>query len=305
MTLLALFVGLIIERFITQLLHLRELRWLDGYFDWGFQHFQISSRPDGKPLTLLTLLFCLLPVLPVAILATWFDRLPLNLPYVLFAILVLIFSLGPRDLKEEVDDYVAAIERGDREKAGRIAKEILEDDAASRPGPLRERLEEAILVQSNNRLFGVIFWFMVLGPAGAWLFRVSDLMRRRAVFEAERLCPIDGQGRTYLAATRLLHAVLSWLPARITALLFPLAGSFDEAMAGWREFYASAKGEILLMNDHVLVCVGKGALRSLLAGAPEGNPETWAVRVTIRLVIRTLIVWLVVLSLMTLLGWAT
>ncbi len=303
MTLLALFLGLIIERFVTHLLHLRELRWLDGYFDWGFQHLQIPSRPDGRPLTLLTLIFCLLPVLPVAMLASWFSGLLLSLPYLLFAIVVLLFSLGPRDLKEEVDDYVAAVERGDREEAGLIARSILEDDAASRPGPLRERLEEAILVQSNNRLFGVIFWFMVLGPAGAWLFRVSDLMRRRAVFEAERLCPIDGQGETWLAATRLLHAILSWLPARITALLFPLAGSFDEAMAGWREFYASAKGEILLMNDHVLVCVGKGALRSLLAGAPEGNPETWTARATIRLVIRTLIVWLVALSIFTVLGW--
>jgi membrane protein required for beta-lactamase induction len=52
----------------------------------------------------------------------------------------------------------------------------------------------------------------------------------------------------------------------------------------------------------VLVCVGKGALRSLLAGTPEGNPETWTARATIRLVMRTLVVWLVLLSLLTLLG---
>jgi AmpE protein len=302
MTLLALFLGLIIERFVTHLLHWREPRWLDGYFDWGFQHFELPARPDGKPATLLTLAFCLLPVLPVAILAALFADVLLSLPYLLLAVFVLIFSLGPRDLKEEVDDYCAAVDRGDTEEAQRAAKAILEDDAVSRPGPAREQLEEAILVQSNNRLFGVIFWFMVLGPAGAWLFRVSDLLRRRAVFESERLCPIDGQGRTYLAATRQLHAVLSWLPARITALLFPLAGSFDEAVAGWREFYASASGEFLLMNDHVLVCVGKGALRSLLAGTPEGNPETWTARATIRLVMRTLVVWLVLLSLLTLLG---
>lgn len=302
MTLLALFLGLIIERLVTRLLHLREPRWLDGYFDWGFRHFQIPSQPGGKPFTVLTLVFCLLPVVPVAILAAAFNGVLLSLPYLVFATFVLIFSLGPRDLKDEVDDYCAAVDRGDTEEAKRLAKAILEDDAASRPGPAREQLEEAILTQSNNRLFGVIFWFMVLGPAGAWLFRVSDLMRRRAVFESERLCPIDGQGRSYLIATRRLHAILSWLPARITALLFPLAGSFDEAMAGWREFYASAKGEILLMNDHVLVCVGKGALRSLLAGTPEGNPDTWAARATLRLVMRTLVVWLVLMSVMTLLG---
>ena len=35
-------------------------------------------------------------------------------------------------------------------------------------------------------MFGVILWFMLLGPTGAWLFRVTDLMRRRAVFEGAR-----------------------------------------------------------------------------------------------------------------------
>jgi AmpE protein len=303
MTLLALFLGLIIERLVTHLLHLREPRWLDGYFDWGFRHFQVPSRPDGKPLTAITLLFCLLPVVPVALLAALFDNVLFSLPYLAFAIFVLIVSLGPRDLKDEVDDYCAAVDRGDADEARRLAKALLEDDAASRPGPAREQLEEAILTQSNNRLFGVIFWFMVLGPAGAWLFRVSDLLRRRAVFESERLCPIDGQGRTYLVATRRLHAILSWVPARVTALLFPLAGSFDDALVGWREFYSMAREEVLLMNDHVLVCVGKGALRPLLAGPPEGNPETWTARATLRLVTRTLVVWLVLMSLMTLLGW--
>ncbi len=303
MTLIALLLGLIIERLITHLLHLREPRWLDSYFDWGFRHFQIPSQPGGRPLTVLTMIFCLLPVVPVAILGGLFSDSLLGLPYLLFAIVVLIISLGPRDLKEEVDDYCTALERGDIAEAARISKALLEDDAASRPGPAREALEEAILVQSNNRIFGVIFWFTLLGPAGAWLFRVSDLMRRRAVFESERLCPIDGQGKAYLEATRTLHAILAWLPARITALLFPLAGSFDEAMAGWRQFYATAKGEILLMNDHVLVCVGKGALHSLLSGTPEGDPDIWTARATLRLVMRTLVIWLVLLSVLTLLGW--
>lgn len=80
------------------------------------------------------------------------------------------------------------------------------------------------------------------------------------------------------------------------------AGSFDEAMAGWREFYATARGEVLLMNDHVLVCVGKGALKPVLSAPPEGNADIWTAQATIRLVMRTLLIWLVVLSVLTLLG---
>ena len=45
---------------------------------------------------------------------------------------VLILSFGPRDLCDELDDYVAALERVDREGAGRRAMALLEVDAAGR-----------------------------------------------------------------------------------------------------------------------------------------------------------------------------
>ena len=35
MSLLALLFALVCERGLTQLLHLREWRWLDAYFDWA------------------------------------------------------------------------------------------------------------------------------------------------------------------------------------------------------------------------------------------------------------------------------
>ena len=38
-------------------------------------------------------------------------------------------------------------------------------------------MERAIYVQANNRIFGVVFWFLVLGPTGAWAFRVLDLLQ--------------------------------------------------------------------------------------------------------------------------------
>ena len=51
-------------------------------------------------------------------------------------------------------------------------------------------------------------------------------MRRRAVYRDP-----GGQVR---AAARLLHGVLAWLPARLMAAAFALAGSFEGAVAGWR-----------------------------------------------------------------------
>lgn len=297
MNLLALLLGLAFERLLTSLLHLREPRWFDGYFDWGLKHV----RGGGGWLSALeTLVFCLLPVIPVALVAATFGSRLLGLPYLAFATLVLIFSLGPRDLAAEVEDYCAAVEQGDEEEAARRASVLLEDDASGRPGPPRQALEEAVLAQSNNRIFGVIFWFMVVGPAGAWLFRVSDLLRRRAVFESHRRGLDDADQLAYIRTAQWVFRVLAWVPARITALFFPLAGSFDDAVTGWREYLARASEQFFETSDQILVYVGRGALR--LEGAAAAS-DVASVRAALRLVQRTLVIWLVLLSSLTLAGW--
>ncbi len=183
MSVLALLLALLLERGLTQLFHLRELRWLDGYFDRAARVF---GGGTGVLKLAGALLALLLPVLPVAVIEWLLGSRAHGLPQFGLAVIVLLFSFGPRDLREEVDDYVAALERGDRDAAAGRATELLEADAASRGAGVREAVEDAVFVQANNRIFGVIFWFVLLGAAGAWLFRVSDLMRRRAAFEASR-----------------------------------------------------------------------------------------------------------------------
>src|SRR5210317_309406 len=183
MNIWALALGLVCERFLTRILHLRELRWFDRYFDWALGRI---SNFSGVPALLATAVLCAVLVVPViAIVVIFGDHLH-HVPYVLFAAFVLIFSLGPRDLGRELDEYLSAIEADDAEGISRRAKELMESDAGSGVDH-QSSVEEAIFVQANNRLFGVIFWFLVAGPAGAWFFRVIDLMRRRARFESERL----------------------------------------------------------------------------------------------------------------------
>jgi membrane protein required for beta-lactamase induction len=298
--LLALLLGLAIERLVTSLMHLREPRWFDAYFDWSLAH---AGAPRSGLIALAAVSYCLLPVLPVALVAALFGDRMFGLPYLVFATLVLMFSLGPRDLKDEVDDYCAAVERGDRDEAVRRATALLEDDASRHVGPIREALEEAVLVQSNHRIFGVIFWFMVLGPTGAWLFRVSDLMRRRAVFESRRAGNLAAGQSAFVRATQGVHRLLAWLPARVTALLFPLAGSFEDAVSGWREYLSRASEQILDASDQILVYVGMGALRSVSAPTAAADSDALVVNSAMRLVQRTLLLWLVVLAAFTLVGW--
>jgi membrane protein required for beta-lactamase induction len=292
---LALLLALLLERGLTQLFHLREPRWLDGYFD------RVAGVLGGNAGALKlagVLLALLLPVLPVAVLQWFMGSYLYGLPQLGLAVIVLLFSLGPRDLRDEVDDYVAALDRGDHDAAARLAKELLEADAASRGAGVREAVEDAVFVQANNRIFGVVFWFVLLGATGAWLFRVSDLMRRRAAFEAAR----RGGEATASAAPTLLHGLLAWLPARLAALGYALAGGFEDAIGNWRIAVDQAAGSLLDRSEDLLARVGRGSLAPSLAGLPAESLDAATARGAWRIVSRTGWIWLSAIALLVLAG---
>ena len=299
MSLLALLLALIVERGLTHLFHLREPRWLDRYFDWAARVPGGSSRELRIAAAVVVLL---LPVVPVALLDRALGGHLLGLPQLAFAVLVLLLSFGPRDLNDEVDDYVAALERGDRDEADRRAKELLEADAAGRGSVLREAVEEAIFVQANNRIFGVIFWFMVLGPAGAWLFRVSDLMRRRSAFEAARR---GAEAPSFGGALAVLHGLLAWVPARLAAGTYALAGSFEDAVGNWRKAVDRAAESLLDRSEGLLARVGKASLQPSLVGLPPEVLDAATARGAWRIVSRSTWTWLAVIAALVLAGSVT
>jgi membrane protein required for beta-lactamase induction len=298
MNLVALLFALVCERGMTHLLHLREWRWLDPYFDYADR--ALGGR-KGPGVTVAAVLLIALPVLPVALVSDWLDPHWLGLLEFAFAVLVLLFSFGPRDLKDEVDDYVAALERHDRDEALRGGKELLESSPTTFGAGAREAIEEAIFVQANNRIFGVVFWFLVLGPAGAWTYRVSDMLRRRAAFESARQGLARMRGDLGSALTNI-HGVLAWAPARLGALAYALAGSFEDGIGNWRAAVDRAATGVLDRAENLLARVGKGSLQPSLADVPGDQLDVATARGAWRIVSRSLWIWLAVVALLVLVG---
>ncbi|MCX7053969.1 MAG: regulatory signaling modulator protein AmpE [Proteobacteria bacterium] len=302
MSLLALLFALVCERGLTHLLHLREWRWLDPYFD---RADSAMAGQTGLPAVLVAIGLIALPVLPVLLVAHWLDPQLLGLLQFAFAVFVLLFAFGPRDLQDEVDDYAAALERHDRDEALRRGKELLESSPTLLGLGVREAVEEAVFIQANNRIFGVIFWFMVLGAGGAWLYRVSDMLRRRAAFEAARQGVPRIRGDLGSVLT-FVHGVLSWLPARLTALAYALAGSFEDAVGNWRsavDRVGPATG-VLDRTEDLLARVGKGSLQPSLAAVNPDTLDVTTARGAWRIVQRALWIWVAVIALLVITGAA-
>lgn len=309
MNLIALLIGLIIERLATQLFHLRRLRWLDRIIDAGFhQAARLGTWPALVPVIVLAALLAL-PVL--AVILALGDALG-GFPYMVLAIVVLFFSLGPKDIGEDVDDYCSALEAGDEERIRQTAKAIVESEVPEEPLARIHRVEEAVFVQANNRLFAVVFWFVAfsvvfwfagLGPLGAWMYRVTDLIRRRAVFNTSRE---DEPGATALEtrdAALQLHGWFAWIPARLTAIGYAVAGHFDAGLAAWRAPTEESGAALHQHNEYLLARVGTSAL-ALSDNEDEDLAERGIRGATAatRLVFRLLLIWAVIIAAMTLYG---
>lgn len=295
MTLIALLLALVVERGLSHLLHWREPHWFDHYYPWVEKRLNFGYGLSASACTLLALL---IPVLPVGIAATLLHDELRGIFWIVFAAVVLVFSFGPGDLEDEVDAYCAAEARGAAEEARAVAEVLLEHDAAQRWEQRASAVEDAVLVQANNRVFGVLLWFVMLGPAGAWAFRVSDLLRRAAIARLPGGASDASPARAAARTLQQIHGLLAWLPARLLAASYLVAGTFEDASAGWRAFRADMPRHFFDANDKLLVHVGRGAI-GLHEGGTPGAPAMAAMRMARR----AFVLWLTLVSIMTLLAW--
>lgn len=217
MTLIATLLALLGERLLARFYVRGEPALIDRYV--RLLRSLLPARPFWESAFALALVWGL----PVLLVAWLQNRLAYPLEAVLFSGLILLLCLGPRDLADEVHRLLDARERGDGEGAERILRRLQrspEDDTSPRS------LIGSLFIQSHERLFGVLIWFFVFGPAGAVGYRL--LSRLPALFHAR------GENPASEAADHL-HGVAAWAPARVTAVLFGLAGSLDDALLAWRE----------------------------------------------------------------------
>ena len=302
MNLIALLIGLVIEHLATQLFHLRELRWLDRVIDSGFRQ---ATRLVHWPALIPVILLALMLVLPVFIFIFSLGDALHGFAYLVLAIVVLFFSLGPKDIGENVVDYCKALEDADEERIQRTTKAIVESDVPDDPRERIHRVEQAVCVQANNRLFAVIFWFVLLGPLGAWTYRVTDLIRRRAVFNVSRADDTSETTGQVRDASVMLHGWLAWIPARLTAIGYAIAGHFDGALAAWRNSGDKGVSSPSESSENLLARVGVGAM-----ALEDGDDDDLAARgvrgatAAYQLVFRLLLIWAVAIATMTLYGWS-
>jgi len=155
------------------------------------------------------------------------------------------------------------------------------------------------LLQAHRYVLGPIFWFVVLGPVGALVYRAADLLADRW---GRQLQP---EQRAFAQFAERAFFWIDWLPARITAASFAIAGNFEDAAYCWRTQAAGwgrgAEGVVLASGAGALGVKLGGVLREegMLNQRPElgigDEVNIEDLRGVVGLIWRALVLWLVLL----------
>ena len=220
---------------------------------------------------------------------------------------VLYFTLGFKYYSDDAEAIARMLRAGDLDAArthlaawhGGDASQFSADDIA------RVAIEQ-VMAASHRQMFGVLLWFVLLaslGPVGAVLFRASSILARR-------WAPSRGQFGVF--AQRAFHAI-NWLPARLTALTYAIAGNFEDATFCWRT-QADTWPE---PEEGVVIAAGAGAMGLKLGQSVNvGDEALWRPELgtgqapdadyidsAVSMIWRGLVIWLVAGLLVVVAGW--
>jgi AmpE protein len=143
------------------------------------------------------------------------------------------------------------------------------------------RVHQPLFWQANETLFGVIFWFALLGPVAALVYR---LVERAAHIHANYplLSKMAGEVR----------AILDWLPIRLFSLLYALAGNFVRTSQFWLDYFIrdlSYNRELIEKSGRIALGLEETSELTL-----ENYPQA------IKLIDRSLIIFLIIVFAVTL-----
>lgn len=222
---------------------------------------------------------------------------------------VLYACIQLRHVMQDYGTVAEALRAGELERArdllmrwrGEPANEWTETEIA------RVAIETALL-RAHRDLFAVIAWFVVLpGPAGAVMYKLSAILADKW---GRR---VDEEFGPFGRFAARLFQILDWVPLRMTAIGFAIAGDFEDAVQCWRgQFRAWTDPE-----TGVILASGAGALGVRLGGPlpkegsvqyrPElglgDDPDANYMQSAVGLIWRTLVIWMIVLLLVTLARW--
>lgn len=272
-------------------------QWLRRQFDAGEYRHGVAGW-----------VIAVVPLVAVVFITEWLLHRASAALALLWGVAVLYVTVGFRQFSNFYSEITLALKDGDAASARRqLARWRAADSAELTAGEVARVAIELGLTASHRNVFGPVAWFVVLGPAGAVLYRAASLLEARWTTAA---APDDAASDAFGQFATRVFEWIDWLPARLTAASFAVVGNFQDAADCWRtqaRTWADAAEGVLLAS-------GAGALGVKLGGElheygrvryrPElgtgDDADVDYLSSTVGLIWRALVMWMFLVGIVTL-----
>jgi len=274
--------------------------WLRRQFDAGeYRHGVVAWVIAVVPLTLT-----------VFVADWWLHRVSAPLA-LLCGVGVLYATVGFRQFSNFYNEINSLLKDGEiaaaRVQLGRWRGEEASELTA---GEVARVCIERGLLESHRNVFGPVAWFVVLGPAGALLYRAAAALRTQWPGHATDATAESASSEAFAQFAVHAFEIIDWVPARLTAVTFAVAGNFQDAADCWRTQARTWANHA----EGILLAAGGGALGVKLGGELHEygrvryRPELGAgddadvdyLSSAVGLIWRALVMWLFLIGIVTL-----
>jgi len=229
MKFLAVLITFAINHFWKRDRYALDERWFFVFRDWLGGQLRRHPASDGKNGWLFLAILLLLPTLLLALLLWLLDGLVLGLPVFLIHLFVLLTLFGHNNNAAVTARYLQSWRAANYESALRQLQQHrhqLSLDNCDNHERLHQEFCRFLVADYFQRVFAVVFWYLLLGPAAALFYHLALQCRERVWSNA---------GTEEMELVSRLVYWLEWLPARLLAATFTLAGDFVAAFSCLRE----------------------------------------------------------------------
>ncbi|WP_408058949.1 adenosylcobinamide-phosphate synthase CbiB [Undibacterium hunanense] len=181
-------------------------------------------------------------------------------------IVLLYFCLGLRSLHEHNAAIATALQAGDLPEARKRTSYIVSRDTQDADEAyLAKASVESVLENGCDAVFATLFWFILLGGAGAVLYRLVNTLDAMWGYRSARFL------RFGCVAARI-DDFMNWIPARLTACTYAVLGKTRLAWQCWQRQAPGWPSP----NAGPVMAAGAGALGLALGGTAsyDGITET-------------------------------
>lgn len=199
-----------------------------------------------------------LATLPLPLLLWWLQRNWFNASLLGIAVdaILLYVCVGRKSLFQHSRRVYQALQAGDLANARHHTSMMVSRDCTQldHTGCARATVE-SVLENGNDGIYGVLFWFTLLGGSGAVLYRLANTLDAMWGYRNERYLHFGW-------ASAKIDDVLNTIPARLCALCYSAAGNWQQALHCWQRY----AHQLSSPNGGPVMCAGAGALDIQLGG---------------------------------------